>query len=157
MFCLFTVSAVPVTSFTHCFNSTCNVMFCLLTVSAVPVASCFVCSLFQQYMWRHISSSHCFISICNIILRLLIVVYGHGQIICGGAVRGCYRKSRDRKVTGTMSGSMFYACATGSCAISVLVGHFHRKWRQSRDRPEEASPDRKYVLRMPGFFHAPFY
>jgi hypothetical protein len=39
-------------------------------------------------------------------------------------VRGCYRKSRDRKVTGTMSGSMFYACATGSCAISVLVGIF---------------------------------
>jgi hypothetical protein len=61
---------------------------------------------------------------------------------------GCYRKSRDRKLTGTLSGSMFYACATGICAISTLVGPFHRKWCQSRDWPEEASPDRKYVLRI---------
>jgi len=34
------------------------------------------------------------------------------------------------------TGSMFCACATGSCAIS---GCFHRKWHQSRDR-ERACP-----------------
>jgi hypothetical protein len=67
-------------------------------------------------------------------------------------LRGCYRKSRDRKwpkwrdVTGSdvshmtgrdvshVSGSMLYACATGSCAISALMWPFDRKWRQSRDR-----------------------
>jgi hypothetical protein len=47
----------------------------------------------------------------------------------------CYRKSRDRKwrQSHALSGSMFCACATRSCAISALV-FFYRKWRQSRDR-----------------------
>jgi hypothetical protein len=67
----------------------------------------------------------------------MIVVYGHSSVsICGGAMRS-YRKSRDRKwhqsrdrkwrQSRVMSGSMFCACATGSCVISTLVGPFDRK------------------------------
>ena len=44
-----------------------------------------------------------------------------------------------------MSGSLFCACATGSCTLSALVEPFDRKW-----------PDRKYVLRMTGFSPAFF-
>ena len=46
-----------------------------------------------------------------------------------------WRQSRDRKChqSCAMSGSMFCASATGSCAISALVGPLDRKW-QSRDR-----------------------
>jgi hypothetical protein len=33
-----------------------------------------------------------------------------------------------------VTGSMFSACATGSGAISTLMGLFDRKWRQSRDQ-----------------------
>jgi hypothetical protein len=45
-----------------------------------------------------------------------------------------WRESRDRKwhQSRVLSGSMFCACATGSCAISALVGSFDLKW-QSRD------------------------
>jgi hypothetical protein len=75
------------------------------------------------------------------------VVYEHSSVsIWGVAVRGCYRKSlgrkwrqscdqkwhqsRDRKwrQPRSPSGSMFCACATGSCAISTLLGPFDRKW-----------------------------
>jgi hypothetical protein len=38
-------------------------------------------------------------------------------------------------------GSVFCACATGSCAISALVRPFDQKWRQI------TCPVRKYVLR----------
>jgi len=82
------------------------------------------------------------------------VVYGHGQtrIWGGGARWWCYRKSRDRKwrdrkwpwpevtLTGSHvtesapTGNMLCACATGSCAISALVGPFHRKWRHKSSR-----------------------
>jgi len=51
-----------------------------------------------------------------------------------------WRQSRDRKwprPEEALSGSMFCACATGSWAISAIVGS--RKWRQSRDQ----SRDRK--------------
>jgi hypothetical protein len=53
--------------------------------------------------------------------------YKAGQYQWCNYLWGCYRKSRDRKLTGTLSGSMFYACANGICAISTLVGPFHRK------------------------------
>jgi len=33
----------------------------------------------------------------------------------------------------TLAGSMFCACATGSCVISAVIWPFHRKWCQSRD------------------------
>jgi hypothetical protein len=73
------------------------------------------------------------------------VVYGYSSVsIWGGAVRGCNRKWRDRqwrqsrdrkwRQSGALSGSIFCACTTGSCAIFALVGPFDRKWRQSRDR-----------------------
>jgi len=43
-----------------------------------------------------------------------------------------HRKWRDRKwrqsPEETLTGSMFCACATDSCAIFALVGPFHRKW-----------------------------
>jgi hypothetical protein len=46
-----------------------------------------------------------------------------------------WRQSHDQTwhQSRTLSGSMFCACATGSGAISALVGPFDRKWRQSRD------------------------
>ena len=42
-----------------------------------------------------------------------------------------WRRSHDRKwrQSCAMSGSMFRACATGSRAISALVGPFDRKWQ----------------------------
>lgn len=84
----------------------------------------------------------------------MTVVYGDGQIsICGGAMRSNRKWScAQREVTTitchktgsevtwvswpekTLTGSMLCACATRRCAISALVGPFHRKWRQSRDR-----------------------
>ena len=91
------------------------------------------------------------------------VVYGYSSShICGGAVRWCYRKWRDRKwpcpevcyahaqpeiapyppycglLTGSdkvtwpeeaLTRSMFWACATWSCAISTLLWPFDRKWQ----------------------------
>ena len=69
-----------------------------------------------------------------------------------------YRKSLDRKCCQSrdrkwcqsrdMSGNMFCACATGSWAISVLVGPFDRKWQS---HVTGRGPVRMYVLRMPGF------
>ena len=78
-------------------------------------------------------------------------------------LRWSYRKSRDRKwrdwkdvshVTGSdvsnQNRKYVLRMRNGSGAISALVEHFDRKW------PEEAlsgsGPDRKYALRMPGFF-----
>ena len=66
-----------------------------------------------------------------------------------------WRQSRDRKChqSCAMSGSMFCASATGSCAISALVGPLDRKW-QSRDRkrswPEVCSAHAR--LFPPAFF-----
>ena len=79
------------------------------------------------------------------------VVYGYSSShLCGGSVR-CYWKSRDRKWRNrkwrhshALSGGMLCACATGSCTISTLMGPFSSEVTKSRDR--------KYVLRMPGFF-----
>jgi hypothetical protein len=97
-----------------------------------------------------------------IILRVPSVVYRYSSVsIWRGAVRGCNRKWRDRKwrqsrdrksrQSGALSGSMFCACATGSCAISALVGPFDRKWRQSRDRkrpcPEVALTGSRFCAR----------
>ena len=52
-----------------------------------------------------------------------------------------------------MSGSIVCACATGSCTISAPVEPFSLEitvtWPE--ETPSESGPDRKYVLRMPGF------
>ena len=78
------------------------------------------------------------------------VVYGYSSVniwgvLWGGAtgshVTGSYMSGSDvshvtesKHQSGALSGSMFCACATESCAISAPVGLFDRKWRQSRDR-----------------------
>jgi len=75
-------------------------------------------------------------------LQNTAVVYGYSSVsICGGGAWGWSdRKSRDRKwpwpevTESAPTGSVFCACATGSCAISALVGPFHRKWRHQTSR-----------------------
>ena len=76
------------------------------------------------------------------------VVYGYGSSsICGGAMRSYrsdvtgsdrkWRQSRDRKrpcSEAALFGGMYCACATGSCAISTLVGPFSPQVTKSRDR-----------------------
>ena len=78
------------------------------------------------------------------------VVYGYSSVsiwgvLWGGAtgshVTGSYMSGSDvshvtesKHQSGALSGSMFCACATESCAISAPVGPFDRKWRESRDR-----------------------
>jgi hypothetical protein len=76
-----------------------------------------------------------------------LVVYQQGQShICGGAMMS-NRKSLYRKwhQSYALSGSMFCACATGSCAISSLVVAFWPEVRKSRYRkrhcPEVACPE----------------
>ena len=108
-----------------------------------------------------------------IILRVPSVVYGYSSVsIWGGAVRRCNRKWRDRKwcdlklrdrksrQSGALAGSMFCACATGSGAISVLIGPFDRKWRKSRDRkkpcPEVALTGNRFCA-CPSFSRAFFF
>ena len=61
-----------------------------------------------------------------------------------------WRQTRDRKwrQSRALSGSSFFACATGSCAISALVGPFDRKLQS---HVTGSDPDRKYVLPVPGF------
>jgi hypothetical protein len=97
-----------------------------------------------------------------IILRVPSVVYVYSSVsIWGGAVRGCNRKWRDRKSrqSGALSGYMFCACATESCAISALVWPVDRKWCQSRDRkrtcPEVALTGRRFCV-CPAFSRAFF-
>jgi hypothetical protein len=71
------------------------------------------------------------------------VVYGDGQIsICGGSCGGsdhcAWPELTWPEVTSVtwpemnLSGSMFCACATGSCAIPALMGPFDRKWHGYR-------------------------
>ena len=61
------------------------------------------------------------------------VVYGDGQIIiCGGSMRiGSFAHAWPEVMwpEEALFGSMFCASASGSCAISALVGLFHRKWQ----------------------------
>jgi hypothetical protein len=83
------------------------------------------------------------------------VVYGYSSVsiwgvLWGGAteshVTGSYMSgsyvtgsdvshvTESKHQSGALSGSMFCACATESCAIFAPVGLFDRKWRKSRDR-----------------------
>ena len=64
-----------------------------------------------------------------------------GSHVTGSDVSHVTGSSPDRKWRQS-PGSMFCACATGSCAISAVVGP--RKWRQSRDRKWRQSRDRKW-------------
>jgi hypothetical protein len=87
-------------------------------------------------------------------IKMGVVYEDSSSRICGGAMRS-NRKSRDRKwrQTRALSGRMFCACATGSCAISTLVGPFDRKWRSHVTGSDVShvtgsNPVRKYVLRM---------
>ena len=81
-------------------------------------------------------------------VRVTWVVYGDSSSrICGGAVRWCYRKWRDRKwrQSHALSGNMFCACVTGNSIISFLVGPFSPEVTKSRDRkrPLEIWPERR--------------
>ena len=69
----------------------------------------------------------------NILLGSILslsVVYGHSSSRIWGGATGSDRKWPE--VTWpeeALFGSMLCACATGTCAISALVGPFHRKWQ----------------------------
>jgi hypothetical protein len=89
------------------------------------------------------------------------VVYGYGQIIiCGGAVWGCYRMSRDRKwrQSRDVYGNMF--CMSNRELRNIRPSDVFWPevtsvtWLPEVTWPEEAmsgsGPVRKYVLRMPG-------
>ena len=92
----------------------------------------------------------------HLVSYMILVIYQYGSNhISGGAARVCYRKWRHRKrplrevlacacttgsrhgyrtwpkVTWPWRGSLgkVHACATGSCAVSTLVGPFYWKWR----------------------------
>jgi hypothetical protein len=87
-------------------------------------------------------------------IKMGVVYEDSSSRICGVAMRS-KRKSRDRKwrQSRALSGRMFCACATGSCAISTLVGPFDRKWRSHVTGSDVShvtgsNPVRKYVLRM---------
>ena len=74
-----------------------------------------------------------------------------------------WHQSRDRKrpcPEVTLTGSMLCAaCATGSCAISTLVGPFDRKWQShvTGRGSVRKCPWPEDVLRMPGFFPHLFF
>ena len=76
--------------------------------------------------------------------RSVSVVYGHSSV-SGGAMRWSYRKSRDQKYVMRMRNRKL--------AISAIVRPFDRKWPIHMT---VSGPDRKYVLRVPGFSPALF-
>jgi hypothetical protein len=59
------------------------------------------------------------------------------------------RKSRDRMWRQSRDRKYIIRMRNGSCALSALVGPFDRNWKND---VTGRGPDRKYVLRIPGFF-----